>query len=80
MGTLWPDGRIRLFALPYYDLPEGTELIKCLSGTFCLECVSKIKSVLSTTFHEIYMAVCIQLTHFSYDDFETTCILSHYHN
>ena len=36
-------------------------------GIFCLECVSKIKSILSIIFHVIYGAVHIQLTHFSYD-------------
>ena len=29
-------------ALPHYNLSEGTELLKRLSGTFCLECMSKI--------------------------------------
>ena len=37
--------------LPHYhhyaDLSESIELLKCLSGTFCLECVSEIESVLS---------------------------------
>ena len=49
--------------------------------TFCLECVSKIKSILlSIIYHEIYGAVRIQLTHFSYDDCENTCTLSYYHH
>ena len=34
--------------LPHYhkyaELSEGIELLKCLSGTFCLECVFNIKS------------------------------------
>ena len=46
----------------YAVLSEGIELLKCLSDTFCLECVSKIKSILSVIFHVIYGAVCIQLT------------------
>ena len=72
--------------LPHYhhyaDLSEGNELLKCLSGTFCLEleCVSKIKTILSTSFHPIYGAVCIQLTHLFYDDCENTCTLSHTYN
>ena len=70
--------------LPHYhyyaDRSEGTELLKCLSGTFCLGCVSKIKSILSIIFHKIYRAVCIQLTHFSFDDCKNTCTLSHYHH
>ena len=62
----------------YADLSEGIELLKCLSDIFCLECVSKIRVVLSIIFHAIYGAVCIQLTHFSYDDCENICT-SHYH-
>ena len=45
-----------------------------------VECVPTIKSILSTNFHEIYGAVCIQLTHFSYEDFENMFILSCYHH
>ena len=56
----------------YADLSEGTELLKCLPDIFCLECVSKIRSVLSMIFHAIYGTVFIQLTHFSYDDCENT--------
>ena len=33
-----------------------------------VECVSKIKSILSIIFHAIYRAVFIQLTRFSYED------------
>ena len=70
--------------LPHYhhysDLPEGIGLLKCLSGTFCLECVSKIKSILSIIFHAIYGAVRIQLAHFSCDGCEDTCTLSYYHH
>ena len=48
--------------------------------TFCLACVSKIKSGLSIIFHAIYGAVRIQPNHFSYDGCENTCTLSyHYH-
>ena len=59
--------------LPHYDLSQCIELLKCLSGTFCLECVSKIKTILSIICQAIYGAVCIQLTHFSSDDCENTC-------
>ena len=59
----------------YEDLSQGIELLKYLSGTFCLECVYKIKSILSTIFHAIYGAVCIQLIHFSCDDFENTYLI-----
>ena len=67
--------------LPHYhhytDKSEGIELLKCLSSTFCLECVSKIKSILSSIFHAIYRAVRIQITH---DDCENTYTLSYYHH
>ena len=65
---------IRLhIALPHYDLSEGIELLKCLSGTFCLKCVSKINWNLSIIFHEICGAVYIRFTHFSYDNCENIC-------
>ena len=41
--------------------------------------VSKIKSILSIIFHAINGAVCIQITHFSYDECENMCTLSFYH-
>ena len=51
--------------LPHYhrytDLSESIELLKCLSRTSCLSCVSKIKSIFSIIFHAIYGAVRIQL-------------------
>ena len=50
----------------YADLSECIELLKCCQiYLFCLECVSKIRSVLSITFYTIYGAMCIQFTHFS---------------
>ena len=51
----------------------------CLK-VFCLECVSKIRSILSNICHALYGAVCNQLTHFSYDDCENMCIWSSYHH
>ena len=45
-----------------------------------VECVSKIKSILSIIFHAIYGAVYKQLTHFAYNDCENMCILSYYHH
>ena len=62
----------------YADLSESIELLKCVSGTSCLQCVSKIKSILSIIFNAIYGAVCIQLTHFSYDDCENMSTLSYH--
>ena len=64
----------------YADLSESIELLKRLSGTLCIECVSKIKSVLFIIFHAIYGAVRIQLTHFYFDDCENTLTLFHYHH
>ena len=70
------------FTLPHYhhfaDASEGIELLKYLSGSFCR--VSKIKSILSILFHSIHAALSIQLTHFSYDDCENMCTLSHFHH
>ena len=70
--------------LPHYHhyaiLFEGIALLKCLSNIFCVECVSKNRSVLSIIFHAIYGAVCIQLTHFSHDDCENTLNWSYYHH
>ena len=57
-----------------------SEVLNFLIGTFCLECVSKIKSVLSIIFHAIFGAVHIQLTHFSYDNCENMCTLSSYNH
>ena len=66
--------------LHYADISEGIELLKCLSGTFCLECVSMMQSILSVIFHAIYGTVCILFTHFSCDDCENMCTLSYYHH
>ena len=48
---------------PYADLSESIELLKCLSGTFFLECVSKIKPIISIISYAIHGTVCIQLIH-----------------
>ena len=62
MMNVWEPDPMVIFiclhiTLPHYhryaDLSESIELLKCLSGTFCLECVSKIKSILSIIFHAI---------------------------
>ena len=70
--------------LPHYhhyaDLSESIDLLKCLSGKFSLECVSKIKSILPIIFHAICGAVRIQLAHFSYGDCENMSTLSCYHH
>ena len=62
----------------YSDVSVGIELSKMLV-TYILLCVSKIKSVPIIILHAMYGAVCIQLTHFCYDDCENTCTLSCHH-
>ena len=51
--------------LPHYhhyaDVSEGVEFLKCFSRTF-VECVFKIKSVLSIIFHATHGSVCVRLT------------------
>ena len=68
--------------LPHYhyyaDLPEGIEVLKCLSDIFCLKCVSKIWAVLWDIFYAIYGTMCIHLTYSSYDDCENTSTWSYY--
>ena len=48
--------------LPHYhhyaDISEGIELLKCLSGRFCLECVSKVESSSQLSFMQ-YMGLCV---------------------
>ena len=47
---------------------------------YFVECVSKIKYVLSVIHYTICGAVCFQFTHFSCDDWENICTLSYYHH
>ena len=63
----------------FEDVSESIELLKCLSDA-SVECVSKIKSILSIIRHVIYGAVCIQFAHISNDYCENTCTLSYYHH
>ena len=53
---------------------------KNVCEVYCVEWVFKVKSIISINFYEIHGAVCIQLTHFSYVDFQNTCTLSSYHH
>ena len=61
------------------NLSEDIELIKCLSDIF-VECVSKIKHILSIIHYIICGAVCFQFTHFSCDDWDSIYTLSNYHH
>ena len=54
----------------YEDQTESIELLKCLSGTFCFEGVSKIKSILSIIFHANYGAV--RISRFYFRKMQTT--------
>ena len=73
---------LHIITLPHYyhsaDVVEVIGSLKCLSGTFWRVC--KIKSIFSILFHAIYGAMCIQLTHLSYDDCAYTCTLSYCHH
>ena len=48
------------------NLSKYIELVKCLSDF--VECVSKIKHILSVIHHKICGAVCFQFSHFPCDD------------
>ena len=58
------------------NLSEGIELIKI----YFVECVSKIKHILSVIHYTICGAVCFQFTNSSCDDWENKYTLSHYHH
>ena len=47
---------------------------------YCVECVSKIKHIVSVIHETICGAVCFQFTHFSCDDWENIYTLSNYHH
>ena len=73
-----------LYSAPahYHDcgnLSEGIELINACQIYF-VECVSKIKHILSVIHYTICGAVCFQFTHCSCDDWENIYTLSYYHH
>ena len=60
-GLMVVCGHLHITLLHYHhnaDLPEGIELLKCSSDTFCLDCVSEIRSILSIIFMQ-YMGLCV---------------------
>ena len=61
------------------NLSEGIELIKCMSDIF-VECVSKIKHILTDIHYTICGALCFQFTHLCCDDWGNTYTLSYYHH
>ena len=58
----------------------GYWTFKMLSDTLCLQCVSRIKKIISIIFHAIYETVCIQFTHYYCHDCENMCTLHYYHH
>ena len=72
-GTRWVNTQKKTFHVT-------TQINDESSQAHSVECVSKIKSILSIVFHAIYGTLCIQLTHDFYDDCENTCTLSCHHN
>ena len=67
--TLWPAGRVRLFADYTISLSSLCRLIwrywtNKMLQVYAAECVSKIETILAIIFHSIYGAVCLQLTQF----------------
>ena len=68
---------LHIITLPHYnnyvDVAEGIGTLECVSGAFWQVC--KIKSIFSILFHAIYRAMCIQLTHLSYDDFANVYLI-----
>ena len=75
-------GRIRLFALYITSLSLSCRRIwrYWISKILSIECVSKIEAIPSVIFHAIKAAVCIQLTHFSYNVWEKIWTLSYHHH
>ena len=61
------------------NLSEDIELIKACQIYF-VECVSKIKHILSVIHYTIRGAVCFRFTHFSCDDWDNIYILCYYHH
>ena len=67
---------IIVIMLTYLTCLASKMLVRC----FSVESVYKIKSILSIMFRAINWAVCIQLSHLSYDDCDNTGTLSYYHH
>ena len=72
-----------LYSTPFHyhhcaNISEDIELTKFLSYIF-VECVSKIKHILSVIHYTICGAVCFQFTHFPCDDRQNIYTLSYYH-
>ena len=71
--TLWPAGRVRLFADYTISLSSlcrliGRQWTSKMLQVYAAECASK--TILAIIFHSIYETVCLQLTQFACHDFE----------
>ena len=62
------------------NLSGDIELIYNACQIYFVECVSKIKHILSVIHYTICGAVCFQFTHFPCDDCENIYTLSYYHH
>ena len=62
------------------NLSEDIGLIWNACQIYFVECVSKIKHILSVIHYTICGAVCFQFTHFPCDDWENIYTLSYYHH
>ena len=74
---LWPDGRIRLFA----HHPSSLSSLCRPTWKYWTSCKAHSVSNVCLRLCQFYQLsfMRIQLTHFSYDDYENICILSYYH-
>ena len=66
---------LRLTIIIEQTLSEDIELIK-----WFVECVSKIKHILSVIYYTICGAVCFQFTYFLCDDWDNIYTVSYYHH
>ena len=79
--TLWPAGRVRLFADYTISFSSLCRLIwwhwtkKNACQVYAAECVSKIETILAIIFHSMYGAMCLQLNQFSCDDCENVYLI-----
>ena len=65
--TLWPAGRVRLFADYTISL---SSLCRLIWRHWTDKMLAKIETILAIIFHSIYGAVCLQLTQFACHDCE----------
>ena len=85
-GYFWLADSIRLFVHYIISLLSLCKFIwrhwtyKMPVRYFFVECVNKIKHILSVIHYTIYGAVCFQFTHFPCDDLENIYPLSYFHH